>query len=88
MKKVIYVPQGGYAKIIRATPENQNVAGFITAGMDTCCHVIIANRITGYMVLSHADALTNLEDSRHGVLAWIMEACSNGNYENLVIDIG
>lgn len=88
MPKLIDVPQGCYAEL---TPSlaNDEVEGFYTYGMGSCCHIIVYNKSTGYMLLCHADQSTDLADTEHGIKAWVNRAT---NYrearDELIINIG
>ena len=82
----IYVPQGCYAEINRATPDN--VRGLLTAGMFPCCHVIVSNTSTRHSILCHADYTTNLEHQMSGVPRWIRKVCPDGDFTNLMVSVG
>jgi len=86
----VYVPQGCYAEIINTptvkTPDD--IIGLMTAGMDPCCHVIVANKETGHMILCHVDSVTDLTDVTHGIPAWVQKICPEGNYNNLIVNVG
>jgi hypothetical protein len=83
----IYVPQGCYAEISpEMTPHN--IIGLMTAGMQPCCHVLVANRITHHIILCHADTTTNLKHKQSGVPEWIKKVCPDENYENLIVNVG
>ena len=86
MPKFIYVPQGCYAAITPDTPAE--VIGLVTAGMDPCSHIIVANNATRAMVLCHVDHQTNLEDPANGLSSWIDKVCQDRDYQNLSISIG
>ncbi len=84
-RKFIYIPQGCYGIITPNTPNN--VIGFVTAELSACCHVIVANS-NGHIVLCHADTTTDLSSAEHGISSWIKRVCPNGDYTNLIINIG
>jgi hypothetical protein len=88
MQKLIEVPQGCYAEM-RVNQENIDVKGFCTFGMGPCCHIIVSNPNTGYMLLCHADQSTNLEDPINGMPAWLEKARNvDGTYNGIAINIG
>jgi hypothetical protein len=84
--KLIFVPQGGYGELIPS--EMEEFKGMYTYGMDTCCHVIVKNKVTGHSILCHADTYTNLKDQRFGLSEWIKKVCSNESYQNLEVNLG
>jgi hypothetical protein len=85
-EKYIYVPQGCYAEITQHT--DSYIVGLSTCGIGPCCHITIANPNTRYLLLCHADVGTDLKDEEHGIPAWIKKACPNGDYSNLIVNIG
>lgn len=82
----ISVSQGCYAELTEKT--NPNILGLISDAMTDCFHVIVFNKQTGYMALSHVDTLTDLADQHHGIEAWLKKAALNGDFTKVEINIG
>lgn len=86
-QKYIDIPQGCYAKITPATP--QEVIGLATQKVLTCSHIIVVGKDqeeeVRYLSLAHADTLNDLEDVDHGLKCWIREAAQHGQ---VFVDVG